>query len=80
MTAAVPLLSYEQTAQVLKKFANLEHPIVLVGGQAVNFWANYYEDKAPQLAEHAPYEQGYRLRRIPRRGSRMREASDRLPG
>lgn len=55
MTTAAPLLSYEQTAQVLKKFADLEHPIVLVGGQAVNFWANHYKHKAPQLAEHAPY-------------------------
>jgi len=53
--AAVPPLSYEQTAQVLKKFANLEHQIVLVGGQAVNFWANHYKHQAPQLAEHAPY-------------------------
>jgi hypothetical protein len=55
VTVAAPPLSYEQTAQVLKKFANLGHPIVLVGGQAVNFWANHYKHKAPQLAEHAPY-------------------------
>jgi hypothetical protein len=55
VTVAAPPLSYEQTAHVLKKFANLQHPIVLVGGQAVNFWANHYKHKAPQLAEHAPY-------------------------
>lgn len=55
MTPAIPPLSYEHTATVLKKLANLEHPIVLVGGQAVNFWANFYEDRAPQLADHAPY-------------------------
>jgi hypothetical protein len=48
-------LGYEQTAQVLRKFADLGHPIVLVGGQAVNFWADFYEDEAPQLADHAPY-------------------------
>ncbi|HEU4729666.1 MAG TPA: hypothetical protein VFT22_17345 [Kofleriaceae bacterium] len=40
---------------MLRKLANLEHPIVLVGGQAVNFWANFYEDRAPELAVHAPY-------------------------
>lgn len=50
-----PPLSYEQTAQVLARLADLEHEIVLVGGQAVNFWANYYEKRAPELAEGAPY-------------------------
>jgi hypothetical protein len=40
---------------VLKKLANLEHQIVLVGGQAVNFWASFYEAQAPKLADHAPY-------------------------
>jgi hypothetical protein len=28
---------------------------VLVGGQAVNFWAEYYMSRAPELAAHAPY-------------------------
>jgi hypothetical protein len=50
-----PPLGYEQTAQVLKKFEGLQHPIVLVGGQAVNFWASFYEPQAPELAAHAPY-------------------------
>jgi hypothetical protein len=54
VTAARPL-GYEQTAQVLRRLADLEHPIVLVGGQAVNFWASYYEARAPELAAHAPY-------------------------
>jgi hypothetical protein len=40
---------------VLKKLANLENPIVLVGGQAVNFWADFYENDAPRLADHGPY-------------------------
>jgi hypothetical protein len=50
-----PPLSYEQTAQVLARLADLEHEIVLVGGQAVNFWANYYEKRVPELAKGAPY-------------------------
>jgi hypothetical protein len=40
---------------VLRKLANLEHPIVLVGGQAVNFWADFYEREAPGLADQAPF-------------------------
>jgi hypothetical protein len=32
VTTAIPPLSYEHTASVLKKLANLEHQIVLVGG------------------------------------------------
>ena len=48
-------MSYQHTVEVLKRLANLEHQIVLVGGQAVNFWANYYKNKAPQLAAYAPY-------------------------
>ncbi|HEX7842269.1 MAG TPA: hypothetical protein VF469_32580 [Kofleriaceae bacterium] len=71
-------MSYEQTAQVLEKFANLEHTIVLVGGQAVNFWANHYERTAPQLAEHAPYTS----KDIDFMGSRdaVRECAKRLGG
>lgn len=55
MTTKIPPVSYEHTARVLKKLANLGHPIVLVGGQVVNFWADFYEHEAPQLADHAPY-------------------------
>lgn len=52
---APPQLSYEQTARLLRRLADLEHEIVLVGGQAVNFWANYYEGRVPELADGAPY-------------------------
>jgi len=52
---APPPLGYEQTARVLAKLADLDHPIVLVGGQALNFWANFYEAKVPALAAGAPY-------------------------
>lgn len=50
-----PPLTYEQTARMLAKLDNLEHPIVLVGGQAVNFWAELYLNRAPALAAQAPY-------------------------
>lgn len=55
MTLEPPPLTYEQTTRVLKRLADLEHEIVLVGGQAVNFWANYYESKVPELSANAPY-------------------------
>ena len=51
----VPPLTYEDTARVLKKLADVEHPIVLVGGQAVNFWASYYQERVPALANGGPY-------------------------
>jgi hypothetical protein len=44
-------LTYEDTKKVLAKLADLEHPIVLIGGQAVNFWASYYEDRRPSLKD-----------------------------
>ena len=52
---STPPVGYLDAAEVLKKLTNLEHPIVLVGGQAVNFWADFYENEAPQLADHAPF-------------------------
>ena len=39
-----PPLTYEQASRVLAKLADL--PIVLVGGQAVSFWASYYAKRA----------------------------------
>ena len=50
-----PPLSYEQASRILAKLADLEHPVVLVGGQALNFWASYYEDRVAELAAGAPY-------------------------
>jgi hypothetical protein len=50
-----PPLTYEQASRILAKLADLEHPVVLVGGQALNFWASYYEDRVAALAEGAPY-------------------------
>jgi hypothetical protein len=55
----------QQTAQVLARLADLKHEIVLVGGQAVNFWANYYEKRVPELADGAPYTSSMSARPAP---------------
>ncbi|MCA9675609.1 MAG: hypothetical protein KC464_11280 [Myxococcales bacterium] len=57
MTAPEPAppLTYEQASRILAKLSDLEHPVVLVGGQALNFWANYYEARVAELAAGAPY-------------------------
>lgn len=52
---SVPPLSYEQASRILAKLADLEHPVVLVGGQALNFWASYYRDRVADLAAGGPY-------------------------
>ncbi len=36
-------LSYLDVRPVLAKIADLEREFVLVGGQAVNFWASFYQ-------------------------------------
>lgn len=48
-------LSYVDVRPVLAKIADLERDLVLVGGQAVNFWASYYERRVPELAREAPF-------------------------
>ncbi|MBX3208806.1 MAG: hypothetical protein KF764_27490 [Labilithrix sp.] len=48
-------LSYLDVRPILEKVADLERELVLVGGQAVNFWATFYEDRVPALAGEAPF-------------------------
>jgi hypothetical protein len=48
-------LSYLDVRPVLAKLAVLERELVLVGGQAVNFWAAHYENRVPELAIEAPF-------------------------
>ncbi len=50
-----PPLTYEQASRILAKLNDLKHPVMLVGGQALNFWASYYEDRVTELAAGAPY-------------------------
>lgn len=51
-----PPLTYRQTTRlILSKLANLEHPIVLIGGQAVNFWTSYYAERIPEVVAGGPY-------------------------
>jgi hypothetical protein len=48
-------LAYADVRHVLAKIADLDRDLVLVGGQAVNFWASYYEPRVPDLAREAPF-------------------------
>ena len=48
-------LSYFDIRPILAKVADLDRALVLVGGQAVNFWASYYERRVPELATEAPF-------------------------
>jgi hypothetical protein len=48
-------LSYLDVRPVLAKIADLERELVLVGGQAVNFWASFYQGRVPALAREAPF-------------------------
>ena len=48
-------LSYLDVRPVLAKIVDLERDLVLVGGQAVNFWASLYQARVPALAREAPF-------------------------
>ena len=48
-------LAYVDVRPLLAKVADLGRELVLVGGQAVNFWASYYERRVPELAREAPF-------------------------
>ena len=51
--SAPPPLTYEDTKKILAKLGDVR--VVLVGGQAVNFWASYFLSRLPSLAQHGPY-------------------------
>ncbi len=48
-------LAYVDVRAILVKLADLERELILVGGQAVNFWASYYERRVAELARDAPF-------------------------
>ncbi len=48
-------LAYIDVRPVLAKVADLDRELVLVGGQAVNFWASHYESRVPELAREGPF-------------------------
>ena len=48
-------LSFVDVRPVLAKIADLERDLVLVGGQAVNFWASRYQPRVPELGREAPF-------------------------
>ena len=48
-------LAYLNVRPILAKVADLQRDLVLVGRQAVNFWASYYQDRVSELAAEAPF-------------------------
>ena len=48
-------LGYVEIRPILAKLADLDRDLVLVGGQAVNFWAFVYEGRVPALAQAGPF-------------------------
>jgi hypothetical protein len=49
------LLAYRETESLLSRLGDLAGNVVLVGGQAVNFWAERYLGGVAELAAGAPY-------------------------
>lgn len=54
-SSSPPPLSYQQAARILARLATVSDDVVLVGGQAVSFWAAYYASRVPALAADGPY-------------------------
>jgi hypothetical protein len=48
-------LSYRDAEKLLLRLGNTAERVLLVGGQAVNFWANYFELIAPELQRDRPF-------------------------
>lgn len=46
-------LSFPEVVPILRRLEGV--PFVLIGGQAVNFWADRYLGRAPELAEQGPF-------------------------
>jgi hypothetical protein len=49
-------LAYRDIRPILAKVADLGRDLVLVGGQAVNFWAHVYEGRVPTVAQDARFQ------------------------
>jgi hypothetical protein len=47
-------LSYADIKPVLARLGDLTEDIVLVGGQAVSFWVDFYSGRDPELARLVP--------------------------
>lgn len=48
-------LALADTERLLARLGDLAGDLVLIGGQAVNFWAEYYASRVPELAREAPF-------------------------
>jgi hypothetical protein len=53
-----PRLTFAEVAPVLGVIASGPEELVLVGGQAVNFWAEFYAPRVPELRAEAPFTSG----------------------
>jgi hypothetical protein len=47
-------LAYVDVRPILQKLADLDRELVLVGGQAVNFWVAWYAPRISTFAQGAP--------------------------
>src|ERR1051325_4626614 len=47
--------SFADCLELLKAFNQRDAPAVVVGGQAVNFWAEMFADQEPELAQYRPF-------------------------
>jgi hypothetical protein len=66
-----PRLTFGQVAPVIDVIAAAPEPLILVGGQAVNFWAEFYAPRVPELRAQGPFTSGD----IDVTGPSMREAA-----
>jgi hypothetical protein len=48
-------LAYFDVKPILAKLADMGREFVLIGGQAVNFWATMYESRVPELQQEGPF-------------------------
>ena len=48
-------LAYKDTEALLIKLGDTADRVVVVGGQAVNFWAWWFQERVPALADEQPF-------------------------
>jgi len=72
------LLSYRDTELLLLKLGETAERVLLVGGQAVNFWAGYFATEAPELERDRPFTSKDIDLLMPRR--EVRDVAERLHG
>jgi hypothetical protein len=56
----VTALGYEDTIWILERFETRQRPegsepLIVIGGQALNYWCDLYKGFSPELAAHGPF-------------------------